>query len=94
MRAASSSLRRRLLQGIGLALWGPVALAQPGGRARRVGIVFSTDPRTSGPYLDALARGLEQHGYRRDRDFVVDDLGPSAAERRGRVIVTEFGQRG
>lgn len=72
MRAASSSLRRRLLQGIGLAIWGPVALAQPGGKARRVGIVFSTDPRTSAPYLDALARGLEQHGYRRDRDFVVD----------------------
>ena len=72
MRAASSSLRRRLLQGIGLALCGPVALAQPGGKARRVGIVFSTDPRTSAPYLDALARGIEQHGYRRDRDFVVD----------------------
>ena len=26
------------------------------------------------------------------RTFVVDDLAPSAAERRGRVIVTEFGR--
>jgi putative ABC transport system substrate-binding protein len=39
---------------------------------RRVGIVFSTDPPTSRRYLDALASGLEQHGYRLDRDYVVD----------------------
>jgi putative ABC transport system substrate-binding protein len=65
-------LRRTLLRVVVATLAAPRALAQTGTTPRRVGVVFSTDPPTSRPYLDALARGLEQHGYRRERDYVFE----------------------
>jgi putative ABC transport system substrate-binding protein len=72
MRPPHALSRRRLLQGIAAALAVPEALAQTGKAPRRVGVVFSTDPQTSRPYLDALADGIEQHGHRRDRDYVLE----------------------
>jgi putative ABC transport system substrate-binding protein len=72
MRPWIDRFRRRLLQGIAATLAAPVALAQPARTVRRVGVVFSTDPQTSRPYLDALVNGVEQHGYRRERDFVLE----------------------
>jgi putative ABC transport system substrate-binding protein len=72
MRAPSVPSRRRLVQGIAATLAIPRALAQPGKGARRVGVVFATDPQTSRRYLDALAKGLEEHGRRRDRDYAFE----------------------
>ena len=54
MRPRIDPFRRKLLQGITATLAAAVALAQPVGTVRRVGVVFSTDPRTSRPYLDKL----------------------------------------
>jgi putative ABC transport system substrate-binding protein len=72
MPKSFESARRRLLQGVAAAAATPRALAQPGKAVRRVGVVFSTDPQTSRPYLDALAKGLDEHGYRRERDYVFE----------------------
>jgi putative ABC transport system substrate-binding protein len=72
MPNASWRTRRRLLCGMAALLAAPHAFAQGRSSVRRVGIVFSTDPQTSRPYLDALAKGLEQHGYRQGRDYAVD----------------------
>jgi putative ABC transport system substrate-binding protein len=72
MRSPHALFRRRLLQGIAAALAAPGALAQTGRAPRRVGVVFSTDPQTSRPCLDALADGIEQHGHRRERDYVLE----------------------
>jgi putative ABC transport system substrate-binding protein len=72
MRPPHALFRRRLLQGIAATLAAPGALAQTGKAPRRVGVVFSTDPPTSRPYLDALVGGIEQHGHRRERDYVVE----------------------
>jgi len=72
MRPPHALFRRRLLQGIAATLAAPGALAQTGKAPRRVGVVFSTDPHTSRPYVDALADGIEQHGHRRERDYVLE----------------------
>ena len=72
MRTLSARSRRRLVQGIAAAIAIPRALAQPGTGIPRVGVVFATDPQTSRRYLDALAKGLEEHGRRRDRDYAFE----------------------
>lgn len=65
--------RRRVLLAGAAVLAGTRAFSQEGrGRPRRVGIVFSTFPDPSKPYVDAFVRGMGEHGYRLDRDYVVD----------------------
>lgn len=49
-----------------------IGAAKTGKAPRRVGVVFSTDPQTSRPYLDALADGIEQHGHQRECDDVLE----------------------
>jgi putative tryptophan/tyrosine transport system substrate-binding protein len=72
MHPPHTLFRRRLLQGIAAAAATPGALAQTGKATRRVGVVFNTDPQAARPYLDALVGGIEQHGYRRGHDYVLE----------------------
>jgi putative ABC transport system substrate-binding protein len=72
MLESCTPVRRRLLLALAAATVAPRVSAQPAKGPRRVGIVFSTDPQTSGPYLEALVGGIEQHGFRRGPDYVVE----------------------
>ena len=64
MPESCTPVRRRLLLALAAATAAPKGSAQPANGPRRVGIVFSTDPQTSRPYLEALVSGIEQRGYR------------------------------
>jgi ABC-type uncharacterized transport system substrate-binding protein len=90
MRPPHALFRRRLLQGIAAALAAPEALAQTGKAPRRVGVVFSTDPPTSRPYLDALVGGIRQHGHRLERDYVVEARHAEGRPERYPALVREI----
>ncbi len=72
MPESCTPVRRRLVLALAAASVAQPLRSQPTRTLRRVGVVFSTDPQTSRPYLDALVGGVEQRGYRRERDFVVE----------------------
>ena len=72
MPESCTPVRRRLVLALAAASVAQPVGSQPSGTLRRVGVVFSTDPQTSRPFLDALAKGLEEHGYWRERDYVVE----------------------
>lgn len=89
MLESCTPVRRRLLLALAAATVAPRASAQPAKGPRRVGIVFSTDPQTSGPYLEALVGGIEQHGFRRGRDYVVEVLHAEGRPERYPALVRE-----
>jgi putative ABC transport system substrate-binding protein len=72
MEDTSGRSRRRLLAAGAALLAAPRALAQPAKRLRRVGIAFNGNPDSAKPYLDALVRGMDEHGWRLERDYAVE----------------------
>jgi putative ABC transport system substrate-binding protein len=66
--------RRDFVTGLGGAVlaWPLVASAQPSGRMARVAALFNGPQDPEKPNLAMLNRGLEEHGYARGRNLVLD----------------------
>ena len=49
----------------------PPAFGQAGKRVRRVGIAFHSEAQSAKPYLDSFVQGMEEKGYRLNRDYAL-----------------------
>ena len=63
--------RRGFVLGMGAALAMPRVFAQEVKQLRRVGMTFNSNPEQAKPYLEAFVQGMEEHGLRLERDYVV-----------------------
>jgi putative ABC transport system substrate-binding protein len=61
-----------LLAAGALALAAPRALGQSARAPRRVGIAFHSNPDSARPYLDAFVQGMNEQGWRLERDYVLE----------------------
>jgi putative ABC transport system substrate-binding protein len=64
--------RRSLLVGIAAAVAAPTVFAQAARRSRRVGVAFNGNSEGAKPYLDAFVLGMDEQGYRLNRDYALE----------------------
>lgn len=67
-----SPSRRRLLVGLAAAMAAPPMFGQAGRGLHRVGIAFNSNPESAKPYLDAFVLGMDEKGYRFDREYALE----------------------
>lgn len=71
-------------------LGSPRGFGQADRRLRRVGIAFNSDPDSAQPYADAFVQGMQEHGYRLDRDYALDARHARGRNDRYAAIMGEF----
>lgn len=90
MEDTSGRSRRRLLAAGAALLAAPRALSQAAKRRRRVGIAFNGNPDSARPYLDAFVQGMEEQGWRVERDYAIEARYAQGRNDRYPAIMTEL----